>query len=116
MISCGGSDDEDRVADTIERYVNAIGQGDGETACQQLTPKEQREVAASTSQLNRPRKRLSCAEATAAFEPLFRGAELEAAEVNVDGDRATGVIRSDEGQSEEAQTLKRYALLKVDGE
>jgi len=45
VVMLTGESDEDQIRSTVEEFTTAVGDGDGETACEQLTSEEQDFVA-----------------------------------------------------------------------
>ena len=97
VAACGGSDSSDTQSDAIAQtwsaYIEAVKSGDGELACEQLTPTFRRQAAQLVTP--RERKRLKGASCATAIEQGTLRAALQQFEPNlervqVNGRRASG--------------------------
>ena len=96
LAACGGDDlspEEQAVADTYTRYINAVKRGDGEAACNLLTPAFQARAAATVALGSR--SGLKGADCQTAIEkgrlPQLQQVVPNLEQIVVNGDRANGV-------------------------
>jgi len=109
--ACGGSD-ESKVEETVRTYLNGIADGDGQTACDQLTGAAKRELTTALTELVPELNAASCEDAIDGLAEnlgederrVLRDADLNVA---VSGDSATATPT--EGTSD-------VKLEKADGE
>ena len=117
VAGCGGgggdeAPDPERVTEAATDYAHAFGAGDGEKACELLTPEAQEKFTAGVSSLVGTR---DCAEAVSKLQAVagpnvtgpFRDARVDS--VKVTGDKATARILAGSG-------AEQVTLEKRDGE
>jgi hypothetical protein len=108
-VGCGGSD-EDQVEDTVETYLSAVVEGDGEEACEQLSGRARRQFLDDVREFTAVG---TCSETmeriTDQLNEVLRDQleDAEVGDVTIDGE--TGTVRL-EGSD------RRAAMRKVDGE
>jgi hypothetical protein len=95
LAACGGDDlspEQQAVANTYTRYINAVKRGDGEAACNLLTPAFQRRAAATVAIGSR--SGLKGADCQQAIEkgrlPQLQQVVPNLEQIEVNGDRASG--------------------------
>ena len=91
--ACGGSSDEDSTATSASDYLEAVADGDGEAACQQLSAEGQ--TFASQYAASRRLGTLDCAQAISQLSPALPHAQLEtyssvSAEIDADDVQLSG--------------------------
>jgi hypothetical protein len=98
LAGCGGSDDEQKISDTVQTYLSALAEGDGAEACDQLTGEEAGRVFEEEATMLPELRVSSCADALSKLGDTLGGEgrqTLEGAEttnVKVDGDSATAEL------------------------
>jgi hypothetical protein len=93
-----GSSDEDKVAESVQAYLGALADGDGEEACSHLSGNGQRELVGFVSQQLPEIGTISCPEVVEQLsgtigpdeKPRLEDAEVTNVEIN--GDAATATI------------------------
>lgn len=93
LVGCGAADEEDNAAKPVKAYLNALAEGDGARACEQLTGRAQRELIAGLADTLPEAGVLTCEEAVEQISGIVGPDEadmLSNAEIKVtlDGDRA----------------------------
>jgi hypothetical protein len=104
LAGCGGSGDEDAVRDALTEYIEAMGSGDGRTACARMTAPLQELVLNSTPRAS------DCVEAVAQIDrgDDRRGdASVDGIEVDGDTARASAAVGGGPGT--------RHTLRRVNG-
>ncbi len=108
LAGCGASDEE-QAADTVRSYLEAVVDGNGQRACEQLTDAVQRRIVDRFSEGAPSAGITSCEQAIGAVIAYVRSTELaepveiKVERVTVDGDSATVRMR---GATEDAELTK----------
>ncbi|HET6494689.1 MAG TPA: hypothetical protein VFH61_04885 [Thermoleophilia bacterium] len=96
LAGCGS--DEDNVSDAVTTYYDALADGDGEKACDQLSGNGTRELVAFANEQLPELGTLDCASIVEQFSGLIGEDErnilrdAEVTDVEIDGDEATAQI------------------------
>lgn len=106
-----GSSDEDKVEDAVIEYVDAVAEGDGSKACEQLTTEAQEAVAGG-----------DCAERVERLSAnLSEGqrnafAEAEVIEVTIDGDQGSARLTTPDQPEDDPDAYGVVPVEKQDGD
>ena len=98
IAGCGGTSDTEKVEQTVESYLTALADGDGQTACDELSGDGQRDLIAMANSQLPEFGTLDCAAVVEQLngsmgpdeEALLREAKIT--EVQIEGDIATAMI------------------------
>jgi hypothetical protein len=112
-LLAGGCGDDAQPDDTVRGYFGAIVDGDGESACGQLTVRLRREIDRAPAARRAGRSCVEVLELAAGLNPDLSQDDIEglAVEVEEEGDRATARL-----QNPLVGRPERMDLLKVEGE
>lgn len=115
-VSCGGASNEEKVADTLTTYLDALANGDGQEACDQLTGAQNRRILEGAVSFLPELASTSCADALTKLgegigadeRELLNDAEI--VNVEVDGDSATAQIDGGTGTAELEKPGDRWLI------
>jgi hypothetical protein len=112
MAACGGGDERRAVEEVARSYLIALRDGDGETACGQLTRSERASVARRASRAVVGPGALDCEGAVVAYRRVMRtvvGREPRLASVSVEGDTGYATAVS----AETRRPFRRYRIVRA---